>query len=181
MKKSLISVAIAIAVAGGTSGALAQTATAAEVAQAGTAANSTARAKRFADQFAAMQSLSGTGTAWVNPPTPGLIPDDPTKGLNFAEMQAESSNSAMWQPQAAKPSAVAAAPADPVGSRGLSIAQYQALSDESATWQVPVQAASTAVASSANPDAAQASSKRPFAERWAALFHRQNNSEGSAR
>jgi hypothetical protein len=169
MKRSLVNFAIAIAFASGASGALAQRAT---------AVDSTARAKSFADQEAVWQSLSGTGPTWrLNQPQFGPA-TDPTKRLTFAELQAESSNSSMWQPQAEKPSALAA---DPVPRGGLSIAQYQALSSESAMWQQPVQAATTAVASSGTSDVAQVSSKRPFAERWAAFFHLQKKSEDSGR
>jgi hypothetical protein len=170
MNKSLIKAAIVLAFASAASGALAQT---------GTAADSTARAKSFSDQFAVMQSLSANGgpTFQLSKPQFGLA-TDPTKGVTFAELQAESSNSSMWQPQAERPSALAA---DPVPRGGLSIAQYQALSSESALWQLPVQAATTAVASSASTDVAQVSGRRPFAERWAAFFRLPNKSEGPAR
>jgi len=170
MNKSFINVAIAIAFASVASSALAQT---------GTAADSTSRAKRFADQEATWQSLAGTGQTFkLNQPQFGPA-TDPSPGLTFSELQAESSNDSMWQPQTAKPSAVATAPADPVPSGGLSIAEYQALSKEDAMWQLPVQRATTAVASSTPADGAQVAAKRPFVERLANFFRIRGGSEST--
>ena len=167
MNKSLINVAIAIAFASVASSALAQT---------GTAADSTSRAKRFADQEATWQSLSGTGQTF-RPTQPQFGPaTDPSPGLTFSELQAESSNDSMWQPQTAKPSAVATAPADPVPSGGLSIAEYQALSKEDAMWQLPVQRATTAVASSTPADGAQVAAKPAFVQRLANFFRNHGGS-----
>ena len=170
MNKSVINVAIALAFASVASSALAQT---------GTAADSTSRAKRFADQEATWQSLSGTGQTFklTQPQFGPAI--DPSPGLTFSELQAESSNDSLWQPQTAKPSAVATAPADPVPHGGLSIAEYQALSDEAAMWQLPAQRASTAVASSTPVDGAQVVTKRPFVERLANFFRIRGASETS--
>ena len=169
MNKSFINVAIAMAFAGVASSALAQT---------GTAADSTSRAQRFADQEATWQSLAGTGQTFkLNQPQFGPA-TDPSPGLTFSQLQSESSNDSMWQPQATKPSALATAPADPAPS-GLSIAEYQALSKEDAMWQLPTQAATTARASSARADAAQVAAKPAFVQRLANFFRIRGGSEST--
>jgi hypothetical protein len=96
MKKS-ISFVLAALLAGSASLAVAQTSTQGSIGSSGT--DLAAVKKHFADQFAAMQDISGgKNPAWsLTKPTFSNIPADPTTGLNEREMQAMSSESYRYQ------------------------------------------------------------------------------------
>ncbi len=126
MNKSLINTTIALALAVGTSSALAQ---------AGSAATSESAAQRFADQFADLQAASSSKFAPHPIPQPASGAVNRPRQLSFAEYQQSSSGAAAWRPQRTKPDSVASAPTDPVPPHGLPIADYQALSSDSATWE----------------------------------------------
>ncbi len=131
MNKSLIKLAIVIALASGASGALAQSAP----------SDSAARAKAFAHEFKVLQSYSATGPTWqLHKLKSGFVAQDPSPGLAYSAMQAVSSESPTFHAQSSAPSTLAAAPADGVPRHGLSDAQMQALSSESPTYQPPNQA-----------------------------------------
>ena len=143
MNRSFRNVATALAFATAASGAFPPKAV---------AADSTSNA-RFADQFAVMQSLSSNGGPTFQLSQAQFSSSASASArLNFGDMQAAASNSAMWQPQVERPSMIASAP---VPSGGLSVAYYQALSGNSSAWQLPASATGTAYAAGPNGSGTQ--------------------------
>jgi hypothetical protein len=162
MSKAFLRTAVALALAGGASIAVAQTQS--------TANSSSAR--RFADEFAIMQSYSASGSAWqLAQPSLSSGATHRTSRLTFSELQAEASNSSQWQPQTPVSTLLAGAPADPVPPSGISIAQYQALSSESPGWQLHAEAPVSAIAANDAATATAGAAKPTFVQRMAKFFH----------
>jgi hypothetical protein len=135
MKKSVISVLLAVLLAGSTSLAVAQTSAAAV--SVSSSKDWSAVKKNFADQIASFQNISdGQAPAWsLSKPTFSNVPTDPTAGLNERQMQALSSESPMWQPDHGKVEVDHGPTFAQTRPHGLTEADYQALSSESSMYQ----------------------------------------------
>ena len=148
--------------------------TAALLIGAATVASAQTRADAFADQFKTMESLQSVGTYTFKPaPTVGGKPTDPVVRQsfvgNFAEMQAESSNSGQWNTPDDSAATYATAPADPI--RGESFADTYALmqagSSNSDAWKLRSEAGAPAYATASATSVVGQPSTPAFAQRIA--------------
>jgi hypothetical protein len=133
------------------------------------------RTESFADQFKTMQSLQSFGTYTFKPPptVSGKATDPVVKQSfddSFTEMQALSSSSGEWNPQARQAlSGVAAVPADPVGRESFDnmFSRMQAASSNSDEWKMPASSGAPAYGTASGTAVPSETGKPSLAQRIA--------------